>query len=83
MGPIISSFDIAINFLLNIRTKPPSQLLPVIFLVGPRLLEKQRGLIYYEPERRRLIVNSVWLEIFVVSFFDWSIFGKYGFRLVR
>ena len=29
-----------------------------------------------------LIVNSVWLEIFVISFFDWSIFGKYGFRLV-
>ena len=33
-------------------------------------------------ERRRLIINSVWLEIFVVSFFDWSIFGKYRFRLV-
>ena len=34
-------------------------------------------------ERRRLIVNSVWLEIFVVSFFYWSIFGKYRLRLVR
>ena len=34
-------------------------------------------------ERPQLIVNSVWLEIFVVSFFDWSISGKYGFRLVH
>ena len=27
--------------------------------------------------------KSGWLEIFVVTFFDWSIFGKYRFRLVR
>ena len=38
---------------------------------------------YVNYERRRLIVNSVWLEIFVVRFFDWSSFGKYRFRLVR